>query len=221
MERTIHRVEVRNGRSGTTHGYAFTGWEYEEGWLVTFWLIRRDPVRTVWVDSPTAFYSVPRIQLGGQRIIEINPEPIELTDEEKDAISSMIWQWEIREPLTEAGTCMVESLARALDLSNEDIFDMFRRARRDPSIQADAIKTIEENGYSVHVFGPEGFGYRENRRIVTMIEKNDHTKGHAVLVYENDEGIFDSAGVFKKVGDILFTGTLEYDRGSVLIVEKK
>jgi hypothetical protein len=29
---------------------------------------------------------------------------------------------------------MVESLAKALDLSNDDIFDMFRRARRDPSI---------------------------------------------------------------------------------------
>jgi hypothetical protein len=43
MERTIHRVEARNGRSGAAHGYAFIGWEYEEGWLITFWLIGRDP----------------------------------------------------------------------------------------------------------------------------------------------------------------------------------
>jgi hypothetical protein len=85
MEQTIHRVEARNGRSGATLGYAFTSWEYEEGGLISFWLIGRDPVRTVWVsgsfDVPT-FYSVPRIQLDGQRVIEINPEPIELKDEE-------------------------------------------------------------------------------------------------------------------------------------------
>jgi hypothetical protein len=53
------------------------------------------------------------------------------------------------------------------------------------------------------------------------IEKNDQTRGHAVLVYENDERIFDATGVFKKIGDILFTGTLGYDRGSVLIIETK
>jgi len=157
MQREIHRVEVRNGRSGSTHGYSFTGWEYQEGWLITFWLIGRDPVRTIWVDSPTTFYAVPRMQLGGQRVIEINPEPIELTAEEKDAIISMVWQWKILEPLTVAGTCMVESLARALGMSNDEILDMFRRARRDPSIQDDAVKTLGENGYKVHVFGSEGF----------------------------------------------------------------
>jgi hypothetical protein len=137
MEQTIHRVEARNGRSGATHGYAFTAWEYEEGWLIGFWLIGRDPVRTVWVSGSfdvSTFYSVPRIQTDKQRVIEINPEPIEPPDNEKDAIISVIWKWEIQEPLTEAGTCMVESLAKALDLSNDDIFDMFRRARRDPSI---------------------------------------------------------------------------------------
>jgi hypothetical protein len=40
MEQTIHQVEARNGRSGATHGYAFTGWEYEEGLanqLLTDW----------------------------------------------------------------------------------------------------------------------------------------------------------------------------------------
>ena len=224
MQRTIHRVEARNGRSGATHGYAFTGWEYEEGWLISFWLIGRDPVKTVWVsgsfDVPT-YYSVPRIQLDGQRIIEINPEPIELTDEEKDAIISMVWQWEIQEPLTEAGTCMVESLARGLDLSNDAILDMFKRNRRDPSIQEDAVKTLEENGYRVRILGPEGFSYRDSRRLVTMTQKNDQKKGHVVLIYENDERVFDSNGVFKKGGDLLFSNTLGYDMGSVLIIEKK
>ena len=220
MERTIHRVAEKNGRSGTAHGYAITGWEYEEGWLITFWLIGQDPVKTVWVDSPTTFYSVRRIQLDGQRAIEINPEPLELTAEEKDAIISMVWRWEIPEPLTVAGTCMVESLAKALDLSNDDILEMFRRARRDPSIQDHAVKTLEENGYKVHVFCPEGFSYRERRRIVTMIKKKDQTKGHAVLVYENNEGIFDAASIFKRVDDIFSTGTLGYNIGSVLIIEK-
>ena len=220
MQRTIHRVEARNGRRGSTHGYGFTGWEYEEGWLISFWAIGRDPVKTVWVDSPASFYSVPRIQVGGQRVIEINPEPIELTAEEKDAIISMVWRWEILEPLTVAGTCMVESLARTLDMSNEDILDMFRRARRDPSIQNHAVKTLEENGYKVHVFGPEGFSYRERRRLVTMVRKDDPKIGYVVLIYENDENVFDSDGVFKKVGDLLFSGTSGYERGAVLIVEK-
>jgi len=220
MQREIHRVEVRNGRSGSTHGYSFTGWEYQEGWLITFWLTGRDPVKTIWVESPTTFYSVPRVEIGGQRVIEISPEPIELTSEERDAIISMVWQWAILEPLTVAGTCMVESLARALDTSNDDILHMFRRALRDPSIQDDAVKTLEENGYKVRVFGSEGFSYREWRRLVTMVRKDDPKSGHVVLVYENDEGVFDSDGVFKKVGDLLFSGTLGYDRGAVLIVEK-
>lgn len=224
MERTIHRVEGRNGRSGAAHGYAFTGWEYKEGWLVSFWLIGRDPVKTVWVsgsfDLPS-YYSVPRIQLEGQRVIEINPDPIELTDDEKDAIVSMIWQWEIREPLTLAGTCMVESLARGLGLSNDAIFDMFKRTRRDPSIQEDVVKTLDENDYKVYLFGPEGFGYRESRRLVTMLRKDDPKSGHVVLIYENDAAVFDSNGVFKKVEDLIMSGIWGYDRGSVLIIEKK
>ncbi len=163
----------------------------------------------------------PFIEVHRRRHFKLAVRPIELTDEEKDAITSMIWQWEISEPLTVAGTCMVESLARALDLSNDDIFDMFRRTRRDPSIQEDAVTTLEENSHKVQVFGPEGFGYRDSRRLVTMIQKNDRKKGHVVLIYENDERVFDSDGVFKKVGDLLFSDNLGYDRGSVLIVEKK
>ena len=68
----------------------------------------------------------------------------------------MIWQWEIGEPLTKARICMVECLSRALDLSNDDILAMFRRARRDPSIQEDAVNTLEANGYKVQVFGADG-----------------------------------------------------------------
>jgi hypothetical protein len=173
-------------------------------------------VKTLWVGGSfnlPNFYSVPRIQIDKQRVIEINPEPIELKDEEKDAIISMVWQWQIHEPLTEAGTCMVESLAKGLDLSNDAILDMFKRTRRDPSIQEDAVKTLEENGYRVQIFGPEGFSYRDSRRLVTMIQKDNQKKGHVVLIYENDKGMFDSNGVFKNVGDLLFSSRLGYDMG--------
>jgi hypothetical protein len=56
---------------------------------------------------------------------------------------------------------------------------------------------------------------------VTMIRKADPAKGHVVLIFENDEKVFDSDGVFKQVGDILFSDTLGYNRGSVLIVDEK
>ena len=39
---------------------------------------------------------------------------------------------------------------------------------------------------------------------MTMIRKDDPKKGHVVLIYENDEKVFDSDGVFKKAGDLLF-----------------
>jgi hypothetical protein len=222
MQRTIHRVEVNNGRRGTAHGYAFTGWEYEEGWLITFWMVGRDPVKNVWAEGLTTFYSVPWIRPGEQRVIEINPEPIVLTAEEKDAISTMVWRWKIAEPLTMAGTSMVESLAKALDLPNNDALDMFRRAGRDPGIQDDVVKTLEENGYKARVSGPEGFAkFRDHRRLVTMFRKDDPESVHVVLIYENDERLFDPDGLFNEVRDLLFPSALGYEKGPALIIGKK
>jgi len=76
MERTIHRVAKKNGRSGIAHGYAFTGWEYEEGWSITFSLIGRDPVKTVWVDSSTTFYCVPRYNFPDNESSRLTPNPL-------------------------------------------------------------------------------------------------------------------------------------------------
>ena len=70
--------------------------------------------------------------------------------------------------------------------------------------------------------GPEGFGiFRNRRRLVTMFRKDAQKNEHVVIIYENDEGVFNSNGVFKEVRDLLFSSTLGYGRGSVLIIEKK
>jgi hypothetical protein len=53
---------------------------------------------------------------------------------------------------------------------------------------------------------PEGFGHRESRRLVTMFQTDDPKSGHVVLIYENDENVFDSNGVFKKVADLTMSG---------------
>jgi hypothetical protein len=74
----------------------------------------------------------------------------------------------------------------------------------------------------VDVAGPEGFGQFYNyRRLVFMVRKDDPTNAHVVLVYENDRDIYDSSGVFKKVSDILWTDTLGYSRGPILLIEKR
>lgn len=221
---TVHPVRDKQIRSGSFKGYALTGREFEEGWLISFSFTGSDPV-TIWADgsfeSP-CFYSVSATQIGGTQAFEIDRERIELTSEEKDVVLGMTWNWEIWEPLTIAGTCMIDSLVRMLDLSRDVVLDWFRITGRDPSIQDDVFKTLEENGYVVHVAGPEGFGlFHDYRRLVFMFKKDAPHEGHVVLIYENDNRIFDSSGTFKKVGDILFTGTLGYNRGSVVRIEKR
>jgi hypothetical protein len=54
-----------------------------------------------------------------------------------------------------------------------------------------------------------------------MFQKNDPTKGHVVLIYEDDHAIFDSLGFFKRVSDIVWSDRFGYNRGSVLRIEKK
>jgi hypothetical protein len=225
MKRTIHPVAEKQSCNGSFKGYALAGWEYEEGWLISSSSIGHDSATTIWVDGTSdlpCFYSIHRIQLDGQRAIEIDPEPIEVSQEEKDAILSAIWEWEIWEPVTRAGTCVIDSLVRMLDLSRDVVLDWFRTTLRNPSIQENIVKTLEENGYTVDIAGPEGFGkFHEYRRLVTMFRKDDPNDGHVVLIYENDSAIFDASGVFKRVADILWSDSLGYNRGPVLKVEKK
>jgi hypothetical protein len=224
MKLTIHPSAEKHNRSGPFKGYNVTGWDCKEGWLIGLSLTGSDSAKNVWVDgsfeSPR-FGSVPGVQLDGEQIIEIDPEPVELSAEEQDAILSTIWDWEVWEPVTIAGTCMIESLERMLDLSREVVLDWFRTARRDPSVKEQVVKTLEAKGYRVEERGPEGFGeFHAHRRLVFMFQKKDQTKGHVVLVYEENKDIFDSSKRFKQVGDILWADTLGYKLGSVLIVEK-
>jgi len=109
-----------------------------------------------------------------------------------------------------------------LDLSSDVLLKWFRTAGRNPCIQEDIVKTLEENGYTVDIAGPEGFGiFRDSRRLVSMFRKDDPTKGHVVLMYENDQGIFDSSGIFKQVGDIVWSDRFGYNRGPVLRIGKR
>jgi hypothetical protein len=220
----VHPVADQRRRITSFRGYTLTGWEYEEGWLMGVSLRGRETVTTLWVDgsfeSP-GFHSLHAVQFDDSRVLEIDGEPIELTQEERDVVLGTIWEWEIWEPITKAGTCMIDSLERMLDLPRDRLVDWFRIAGRNPSIQEDVVKTLEEKSYTVDVAGPNGFGqFHEYRRLVVMFQKKDPKNGHVVLIYENNSGIFDASGVFKKVSDILFTGTLGYDRGPVICVRR-
>jgi hypothetical protein len=214
----VHLLD-KNERIGSMHGYTFRGWDYEGGWLVVSPQLERYREKAIWVSSPTDFGAVPR-SLIGHEVIDIGHDPIDLSDEEKDAIRRMIWHWEIWEASLRDGTCMVQSLAKALDLTIEAVREMFVQAFRDPRVAEEAVRTLEENGYKVCNCGPNGFGYRERRRLVTMTQTADPTKGHVVLIYENDENIFDSSGRFKKVSDLLAAGWWGYKLGDVLVFEK-
>jgi hypothetical protein len=164
----------------------------------------------------------PPIRLDGKRAVEIDPEPIEVTPEEKAAILGMFWDWEIWEPITTAGTCAIDSLVRMLEVPVEVLLDWFRAVGRNPSIPEHIVITLEENGYTVEVAGPEGFGkFHDYRRLVTMFRKSDPKDEHVVLIYENDSAMFDASGFFKTVGDIVWSDALGYGRGQVLRVEKK
>jgi hypothetical protein len=82
-------------------------------------------------------------------------------------------------------------------------------------VPEDIVLTLEENGYSVDMAGPEGFGkFHEHRRLVAMYRKDNPQNGHVILIYEFDKGVFDAAGAFKQVGDILWSGPPGIQPGS-------
>jgi hypothetical protein len=215
---TIRKLD-RSKRTSPMYGYDFRGWDCEGGWLVASPQLERYSDKAIWVDRVRDFYAIP-LALAGQEVIEISPVPAELTDPEKKAILNVAWHWEFWEPTLRDGTCMVQSLEKALDLTIADIREMFMRAYRDPSRKEHVVEVLEQNGYKVQKFGPEGFSYRDDRRIVTMNQIANPTDGHAVLVYENDKDIFDSSGKFKKVSDLMWAPNWGYKLGDVLIIEK-
>jgi hypothetical protein len=212
------RLLDKNERSGSMHGYNFRGWDYEGGWLVTSPQLGVDPDKAIWVNSQPDFFAVPR-KLAGQEVIELTPERTDLSGKDRDAILRMAWHWDVGEPMTKNGTCVVQSLAKALDSTTENLTEMFIKALRDPQIKEHAIEVLQRNGYRVSEYGGIGF-CRERRRIVFMHRRDNPRDGHVVLAYENDESVFDPDGRFKKVEDFIWARNWGYEIEGVLVVEK-
>lgn len=224
MKQTIHPVADKHTRSGSFKSYAIRGWNYDEGWIMSL-ASGSGSAKNVWVsgsfESPT-FEEVSSPPSDEAGVIEIDPKPIDLSADEKDAILSMAWEWEIWERTVAAGTCMIDSVHRMLELPRDDVLDWFRKTRRDPSVPELVAETLKENGREVETFGPDGFGqFYSQRRLILLLRKDDDRKGHAVLVYENDSAIFDSDNRFKQVGDFLWACNLGYRIASVVVLKEK
>jgi hypothetical protein len=183
-----------------------------------------DIEKTLWVDGTfqsLRFHAAPQIAVGGPDAVQFEADAVEIPSSQKEAILGIIWEWEVWEPVTEAGTCAIESLERMLELPRETLLDWFRQSGLNPSVPDDILQVLTDNGYLVETAGPEGFGrFRDFRRLVTMFRKDDPASGHVVLIYEYDQDIFDASGRFKKVGDIIVSSQIGYNRGPVWKVER-
>ncbi len=225
MKLTIRAVAGQKERTGAFDGLTFAGYEYEEGWLLTLTSDGDEPARLLWVDGTFAmphFSSVAPASSGGLGCTQVEAEPIDVTADTKEAVLAMIWEWEVWEPITVAGTCAIDSLVRMLDLPQATLLAWFRIAGRNPSFPEDIVLTLEENGYGVDEAGPEGFGkFHEHHRLLAIYRKDEPTNGHVILIYAFDKGVFDAAGVFKEVGDILWSDRFGYKRGPVWRIQKR
>jgi len=225
MKQTIRAVAEQKVRTGIIDGFGFVGWEYEKGWLVSLSSVGDESSRLLWVDGTFAaprFSEVTPSSLNGLGLTEVNAQPIDVTPGVKEAALAMIWEWEVWEPITVAGTCAIDSLVRMLDLPQDTLLAWFRTAGRNPSVPEEIALTLEENGYTVDIAGPEGFGkFHEHHRLVAMYRKDDPTNGHVILIYACDRGVFDAAGVFKEVSHILWSDRFGYNRGFVWRIQKR
>lgn len=225
MKQTIRAVPEQKERTGIFDGFGFVGWEYEKGWLVSLSSVGDESSRLLWVDGTFAaprFSAVTPSSLNGLGLTEVNAQPIDVTPEVKEAALAMIWEWEVWEPITVAGTCAIDSLVRMMDLPQDTLLAWFRTAGRNPSVPEEIALTLEENGYTVDIAGPEGFGkFHEHHRLVAMYRKDDPTNGHVILIYAFDKGVFDAAGVFKEVSHILWSDRFGYNRGFVWRIQKR
>jgi hypothetical protein len=152
MKQNISAVNEQKERTGTFNGFAFVGYEYQEGWLVSFTPGGDDSTRLLWVDGTFAalrFSVVAPSSSNGLGLTEVDGKAIDVTAEVKEAVLAMIWEWEVWEPITVAGTCAIDSLVRMLDLSRDTLLHWFRIVGRDPSVPEDIVLTLEENGYAV------------------------------------------------------------------------
>ena len=225
MKQIIRAVDEQKERTGTFHGFAFVGYEYQEGWLMSVASDGVESARLLWVDGTFValrFSVVAPSSRNGLGLTEVDAEPIDVDADVMEAVLGMIWEWEVWEPITVAGTCAIDSLVRMLDLPQDTLLAWFRTAGHNPSVPEEIVLTLEENGYSVDIAGPEGFGkFHEHHRLVAMYRKDDPTNGHVILIYAFDKGVFDAAGVFKEVSHILWSDRYGYNRGFVWRIQKR
>jgi hypothetical protein len=225
MKITIYPSEGQKFRTGTVNSLEFRGLDCVGGWFIVTSSPGITPARTFWITGTFGsliYYATDPVDFDGRALFEVDANEIALTSAEKKDLLRMVWEWEVWEPILLEGTCAVESLERMLELPRETLLSWFVETGRNPSVLEDIVTTLQENGYRVELAGPEGFGkFRHYRRMVSMFLKRDPTQGHVVVVYEDDSDIFDAAGVFKRVEDIVWSDTLGYNRGSVVKIEKE
>ena len=224
MKKTFRPVEGQRERTGKFQEQLFRGWEYQEGWCLGIQRTDSNIEEILLVDgtfqSP-GFYRAQQLAVGGSDPEELEVDVVDIPASQSEAIFGMIWEWEVWEPVTEAGTCAIESLEHMLELPRETLLDWFRRSGHNPSVPDDILQVLTDNGYIVETAGPEGFGrFRDFRRLVTMFRKDNPASGHVVLIYEDDRDIFDASGRFKKVSDIIVSSQIGYNRGPVWKVER-
>jgi hypothetical protein len=199
--------------------YAFTGWNCKEGWLIASPQFERYADKAIWVKTRVDFYLVPRV-LVGQELIRVASEHAELSDDEKRAILRMTWHWEFWVQTEIEGKCVISSLAKMLDLSEDALKEMFIAEYCNPAVKEDVIYTLRANGYEVNAAGPNGFGYGEERRLVFMRRIARDGSGHVVLIYEDDKSVFDTNNKFRKPADFLMARGMGYEIDDVLLIEK-
>ena len=82
--------QVRQTYSGSQDGYWIRAWDYEHGWLVGL-SFGGGSEKGIWADSATSFHAVPVTLLIRQKTIQIEPNPMELSEEERKVVLDMLW----------------------------------------------------------------------------------------------------------------------------------
>ena len=98
------------------------------------------------------------------------------------------------------GQCVLESLSRVLEISVDEVREMFdesSRGQQDPSDINHVADVLMDNGYVVGQIDKNRADQKGERCFVVM--HNDSGAGHAVVVYE-DNRIFDSEHRFNEHG---------------------
>jgi len=212
------RLKDKEEHKTSFEGFDFRGWDCETGWLFTCPQLPVDPDKAVWAKDLDNLYIVPRMP-PGHEVLTVEPQDAEFSEKEKHAIRRALWHWEFEEPMSKTGTCVLQCLTKALDLPAGDLTEMFVAAFANPQDKHDVIKVLELNGYQITEY--EAIGLCPNRRrLVTLHRMADPNDGHMILVYEDNETVFDSSGKFKKIAHFICASSWGYKVDGVLVIEK-